>query len=110
MGVVENGKVTNLWKMTVPKTGDNSWDTYQPISNKTPKELKEGKQIIRISIYGANCDIDKIELKCVEATGINELNADADKANSAIYNISGQRVDDKYKGIVIINGKKVMKK
>ena len=110
VGIVENGKVTNLWKMSVPQTGDNSWDNYKTISNTTQKELAAGKTIIRISIYGANCDIDKIELKCVEPTAINEINADAANGNGAIYNISGQRVDDNYKGIVIINGKKIMKK
>ena len=110
VGIVENGKVTNLWKMSVPQTGDNSWDTYKTINNTTQKELAEGKTIIRISIYGANCDIDKIELKCVEPTAINEINAVDASTNGAIYNISGQRVDDNYKGIVIINGKKVMKK
>ena len=110
VGIVENGKVTNLWKMNVPQTGNNSWDTYKTISNTTLKELKEGKQVIRISIFGANCDIDKIELKCVEATAINEINADPSNSNTAIYNISGQRVDDNYKGIIIINGKKMVKK
>ncbi len=110
VGIVENGKVTNLWKMDVSKTGNNSWDNYESISNTTPKELKEGKTIIRISIVGANCDIDKIELKCVEPTAINEINADKTDGNAATYNISGQRVDDSYKGIVIINGKKMMKK
>ena len=110
VGIVENGKVTNLWRMSVPQTGDNSWDNYKTINNTTQKELAEGKTIIRISIYGANCDIDKIELKCVEPTAINEINADDANSNGAIYNISGQRVDDNYKGIVIINGKKVMKK
>jgi len=110
VGIVENGKVTNLWRMSVPQTGNNSWDTYKPISNTTLKELKEGKQIIRISIFGANCDIDKIELKCVEPTAINEINADSSNGKTAIYNISGQRVDDNYKGIIIINGKKMVKK
>ena len=110
VGIVENGKVTNLWKMDVSKTGDNTWDNYEAISNTTPKELKEGKTIIRISIVGANCDIDKIELRCVEPTAINEINADKTDGNAATYNISGQRVDDSYKGIVIINGKKMMKK
>ena len=110
VGIVENGKVTNLWKMDVRQTGNNSWDNYQPINNTTPKELAEGKTIIRISIVGANCDIDKIELKCVEPTAINEINADKTDGNAATYNISGQRVDDSYKGIVIINGKKMMKK
>ena len=110
VGIVENGKVTNLWKMNVPQTGNNSWDTYKTISNTTLKELKEGKQILRISIFGANCDIDKIELKCVEATAINEINADPSNGKTAIYNISGQRVDDNYKGIIIINGKKMLRK
>ena len=110
VGIVENGKVTNLWRMSVPQTGNNSWDTYETISNTTLKELKEGKQVIRISIFGANCDIDKIELKCVEATAINEINADPSNSNTAIYNISGQRVDDNYKGIIIINGKKMLRK
>ena len=110
VGIVENGKVTNLWRMSVPQTGNNSWDTYKTISNTTLKELKEGKQIIRISIFGANCDIDKIELKCVVATGINEMNANGADSNGAIYNLSGQRVDDNYKGVVIINGKKMIKK
>lgn len=109
VGIVENGKVTNLWRMSVPQTGNNTWDNYTTISNTTPKELTTGKTIIRITVFGANCDIDKIELKCVEPTAINEINADAND-NGAIYNISGQRVDDNYKGIVIINGKKVMKK
>ena len=110
VGIVENGKVTNLWRMSVPQTGNNSWDTYKTISNTTLKELKEGKQVIRISIFGANCDIDKIELKCVEATAINEINADPSNGKTAIYNISGQRVDDNYKGIIIINGKKMLRK
>ena len=110
VGIVQNGKVTNLWKMNVPQTGDNSWDNYKTISNTTQKELAAGKTIIRISIVGANCDIDKIELKSVEPTAINEINADETNGNGAIYNISGQRVDDSYKGIVIINGKKILKK
>ena len=87
VGIVENGKVTNLWKMDVSKTGENTWDNYESISNTTPKELK-----------------------CVEPTAINEINTDETDGNGAIYNISGQRVDDSYKGIVIINGKKMMKK
>lgn len=43
------------------------------------------------------------------ATGINSLNAD--KANNDIlYNIAGQRVGKNYKGVVIVNGKKVLVK
>lgn len=42
--------------------------------------------------------------------GINDINAEEEKADGAIYNIEGQRVGNDYKGIVIINGKKVIKK
>ena len=43
-----------------------------------------------------------------EATGIAGVNAEADKANDATYNLAGQRVGNGYKGIVIKNGKKYM--
>lgn len=43
-----------------------------------------------------------------EATGIK--GAAADKANGAIFNVSGQKVDKTAKGILIINGRKVLKK
>lgn len=46
-----------------------------------------------------------------DATGIEETftNDDAEKAFAPMYNISGQRVGEDYKGIVIVNGKKYMK-
>ena len=45
-----------------------------------------------------------------EATGIESVNAEAGKANDAIYNMAGQRVGNGYKGIVIKNGKKILVK
>lgn len=41
--------------------------------------------------------------------GINDIKNDVDK-NAPSYNLAGQRVDDNYKGVVIKNGKKVVKK
>ena len=43
-----------------------------------------------------------------DATGIHSLNADLNP-NETIYNLAGQRVGKNYKGIVIENGKKIMK-
>ena len=43
-------------------------------------------------------------------TGINALQANGAKANSAIYSLSGQQVSKAYKGIVIVNGKKMIQK
>lgn len=43
-------------------------------------------------------------------TGINAIQANGAKANSAIYSLSGQQVSKAYKGIVIVNGKKMIQK
>ena len=45
------------------------------------------------------------------STGINSLNNEtADQKEGQTYNLAGQRVDKNYKGIVISNGKKMLKK
>ena len=43
------------------------------------------------------------------STNINTIKTDAD-ANAPAYNLAGQKVDKNYKGVVIMNGKKVMQK
>lgn len=43
-------------------------------------------------------------------TGISHIEADAAFQNAAIYNLAGQRVDKSYKGLVIIGGKKMLRK
>ena len=47
-----------------------------------------------------------IEKKVID--GVSSVKAD-EQSNAAIYNMAGQKVDASYKGIVIINGKKVFK-
>ena len=49
--------------------------------------------------------IDKIELKCT-STGIDGVTIDDDSSDNTIYNLSGQKVNANYKGIIIQNGKK----
>ena len=44
-----------------------------------------------------------------ELTGIYNIEND-ENANGYIYNLNGQRVNDSQKGILIINGKKVVRK
>lgn len=45
-----------------------------------------------------------------KATGISGINATTTVKSDAIYNIAGQRVGKGYKGLVIVNGKKMMMK
>ena len=44
------------------------------------------------------------------ATSIDDILTTDENADRVIYNLSGQRVSDSYKGVVIINGKKVLRK
>jgi len=109
VSLVEDDKLTTLWTINVSNTGNNSWDTYKTFKSTAKKHLAEGKHIIRITITGANCDIDKLELKCAEPTAITDVNADA-PSDGRIYNLAGQIVDENYKGIIIRNGKKMLNK
>ncbi len=107
IGLVENGKVTNLAKVNVPQTASNSWDTYKVVSGNLNKEFETGQQILRITINGAYCNIDKIELK--STNGIDDATA-IQQVNGPSYNLMGMKVGADYKGIVIKNGKKHLKK
>ena len=106
LGLVEDGKVTSLCKVNVPQTGSNSWDTYKVVEGNITRELTEGEHIFRITINGANCNIDKMELKLVQSSGIEDLNSMPQPADGSLYNLAGQKVDKNYRGIVIKNGKK----
>ena len=106
MVIIESdGTEKTLATVTVPQTG--STDTYEVKTGKIRNALKEGKQKLRIKITGAGCNIDKVNFICTE-TGINEV-VDDDAATGETYNLAGQRVDSDYKGIVIRNGKKVIR-
>ena len=110
LGLVENGKVTNLCKINVPQTGNNNWDTYKVVTAKLSRQLEVGEHVLRITINGANCNIDKLELKCTLNTGIGGVyEATAEKCGES-YNLSGQKVGASYKGLVIMNGKKVVRR
>ena len=110
LGLVKNGRVTSLCKVDVPQTGNNSWDTYKAVEGNLTSRLEAGEQILRITINGAYCNIDKIELKLVEGDGIEMVNADENASNGSTYNVVGMKVGSDYKGIIIRNGKKMLKR
>ena len=108
LGLVKNGSVTSLCKINVPQTGNNDWSTYKTVTAKLSRQLTVGEQVLRITINGASCNIDKLELKCTTNTGINDVDSDQPSADN--YNLSGQKVGSSYRGLVISNRRKVMRK
>lgn len=64
----ENGELTEFARINVPQTGNNSWDIYKTIDGKCSVNFTEGRHIIRLTITGSNCNIDKFELTPFEIT------------------------------------------
>lgn len=60
------------------------------------------------SKFFESIDLMKTPVEVEEPSGISEIRMDV-KHDGRFYNLQGQRVGDNYKGIVIVNGKKVKK-
>ena len=56
--------------ISVPRTGNNSWDTYKTLGGETSIELTEGVHTLKISIDGTNVNIDKLIFSDEPITGI----------------------------------------
>ena len=108
IGLVSGSSVINLAKVNVAQTGSNDWGTYKAFSGKLSRHLNAGKQILRITITGANCNIDKIVFKCTLSDGIDDVEQPAANVKRPTFNLSGQRVDGNYRGLIIRDGKKIM--
>ena len=104
----EDGNVTPLCKVNVPQTGDNDWSTYKGVKGKLSKHLKAGPQILRLTIDNPYCNIDKIVFTCTAPDGVETIVANPLPASNVLYNLSGQRVDENYKGLVVKNGRKMI--
>ena len=107
LAIVNEKGITQLAKVNVPKTGDGDWSKYKTVKGKLIKPLEAGEQILRLTIEGPYANIDKIEIKGTE-TGIRSVKT-GDSSQETVYNLAGQKVNSRYKGIVIQDGKKVVK-
>ena len=103
--------LVTLCQVNVPQTASNSWSTYRAIKGELNRPLQKGKHILRLTITGPYCNIDRVELKF---NGDNSINDDimiqSPQSLSPIYNVFGAKVDSNYKGIVIVKGKKILQK
>lgn len=100
--VVTGGDMYHLTN-TKPQT---IWATYAYL-HATPKvdSSSAGARVLSFAV-----EKDGVEDVITAIEGLTLDNEDSSKADGKMYNLSGQRVDDTYRGIVIVNGRKVMKK
>ena len=94
-----NGTLTTLANVSVPQTANNDWGTYKTVAGDFLKELSAGQQILRITITGANCNIDKVKLTCVEPNAINDVTIEPTLVN-------GRKVFENGQFVIYRNGKR----
>lgn len=80
----ENGVTALTPSIPVPCVQSNNWDNYRTVHGRLTKQLKEGKQIIRINITGGNCNIDKIEFKHIDVDNTMKLTLKSDPAPATV--------------------------
>ena len=107
IGLMVNGKLTSIGRMTFPNTG---WGNFQTVKGKLMRNLDEGQQILRFYVEKGGFDLDKIEFICTLNTDIDDVESQTPVNDDNTYNIYGIKVNDNYKGIVIRNGKKILKR
>ena len=110
IGLVNGDQVTTVARINVPKTGDNNWDTYRTVKVNLTKALTEGEHTLRFTITGSSCNIDKVEFTCTTPDGIESPVPTQPSALNQMFNLAGQKVGAGYRGIVIVNGRKVLVK
>jgi GH35 family endo-1,4-beta-xylanase len=100
---------TLLATINVPQTANNDWGTYKSVTQDISTTLSAGEHVLRITIKGKQCNIDKLIFTVKQSTGIDDIEADG-RQSAPIYNLKGQKVSEGYKGFVIRNGRKVLKR
>ena len=56
----DNGQTKQLCSISIPQTASSSWDTYTTVKAKLSQQLPEGKHILRVTLTGANGNLDKM--------------------------------------------------
>ena len=83
---------------------------YDKFKNGSLDNLEDGVNYTVTAVVVSFKNAPELALVSSVATGINNVEAKEAGNGSAFYNLAGQRVDANYKGIVICNGKKMLKK
>lgn len=121
---VINGPTQNRFGLKISTDGGTTWSyvgSEATIKKSAEQEFEfhnipAGAMIqfaMRSTVASAVCYIDNIEATFPDndiPTSIEMVNVNGESISTAIYNLSGQRVGNDYKGIVIKNGKKMIQK
>lgn len=83
---------------------------YDKFKTNVLNDKKDGTYTVTAICVPFNNKPDLAIITMEVPTGINGIVSDKAATNAPVYNLSGQRVDSSYKGVVIRNGKKFVNK
>lgn len=109
--LLKDVQITNEGKNYYAVAGDSKVMLYSKMHTEYKNFADDGNKYDIIAgvnnIYKGTVEIDPLQITVV--SGINTVNVNSTDANAPAYNLAGQRVGNSYKGIVVVNGKKIVK-
>ena len=99
-------KFDDGWWGTLPGQGQVDFENDTVATLVVTQEIKTIVAERGFAIHGHGFNVKKVSLSPIEIP--TSLENVAIKNDGIRYNLMGQKVDENYKGIVIINGKKIM--
>ena len=110
--VVKGSSLVNLCNINVPQTDNGLWSTYKAVKGTFKVPLEAGTQRLRVTITSPYGNLDKLVLRPKGSSGISERRlADGDMSKTGVwYTLDGRQINGlpTYKGVYILNGKKVV--
>ena len=101
---------TDVAAKTIYRYGKNASGCGFLLVSNTTQTVGAGKAYLRLTEeMAAAAAAYGIAFDGVEVTAIEGVAADSQNVNAPMYNLAGQRVNKSYKGVVIQNGKKMVK-
>lgn len=80
----DEGLVDITPNISVPQTASSDWSKYTTITGKTIIPLTEGRHIIRLTITGNSCNIDKVSFEHIQIDETLDLKISASPTSSAV--------------------------
>ena len=80
----DEGLVDITPNISVPQTASSDWSKYTTITGKTIIPLTEGRHIIRLTITGNSCNVDKVSFEHIQIDETLDLKISASPTSSAV--------------------------
>lgn len=76
-------------KINIPRTANNSWNTYTQVTGETKVALPVGTYQLKLAIEGANGNIDKVVFSTNDPVSVDDMKVDKFDGTYEVFSIMG---------------------